>query len=803
MRDVRHALRNFARSPGFTAVLLLTLALGIGANTAVFSILEGTLLRPLPYKNPASLINILDASPREKELAKIFASYSDFEEYARHARTLERLGAATWAGRTGAVLTGRGPAKSYLTIPVTADFFGTLGVLAQLGRLFNSADLRGGCAVMLSDKFWRGTLASDPKIVGESLSLNDQACAVVGVMPRAFAFYPPETQIWTLLLPNDPRLKKYFGVFIVARLAPGATISQAQAELTALHAALHTDGSNGEDQFAPIAGGLQDQFTWLAGRNLRTTLGVLFAAVLALLTIACLNVANLLIGRLEARRREFAIRAALGSGGWRLLRQLFTEAALLTAAGAALGLLVAFSAVSYFMRVQPIELPVGASVSVNLAALAFTIAVSAAAAVFFATVPAWTVSGTDIEPELRAGGRSPSPRRQRLARAMISVEMGLSVILLTGAGLLMQSVLNFGSAPLGFATDNVTVAGGTLPRDRYRDPEKKAGLYDEIQRTIARLPGVENSTIASSAPPYGLGLDAIEVQGKSVPRDLQLHDVGQSAVGPAYFKALMIPVKAGRAFDARDQRQSGPVAIVNEALAREYFPDRSPLGQQIRLGEEEEWLTVVGVAGDERRPQVLQEMSWIAKPAVYRPLNQKPPDSFSIITRGALQPGFAHSLEQSLASIDPGVATGGVETMRTRLAPYLKYPEFRAAVLAAFAALALLLAAVGLYGVLAQFVVQRSREIGVRMAVGANARDIARWVTAKGGAPVLTGLIAGFASAIELTQYLSAFLYGIPPDDPLTLGGVCLIIAGVAAAAMFLPALRASRVDPMVALRRE
>ena len=301
MQDLKHAVRLFMKSPGFTAVVVITMALGIGESVAVFSVIQGTLLRTLPYKEPDRLINILDSSKHEKELAKIFASYADFEEFSRHAHTLELVAADTWAGRSAAVLTGRGPAKAYLTIPVTGGFFDTLGVGAELGRTFRRDDLSGGCAVVLSDKFWRAHLEANPRILGQALSLDDRACLVVGVMPATFAVYPPETQIWTLLLPNDSRLKNHFGVFMIARLKTGASMAQARAELTALHNTLHAHDSNGERDFTPLVDGLKDQFTWLASRTLRSTLALAFAAVTIVLFIACLNVAGLLTGRAFAR----------------------------------------------------------------------------------------------------------------------------------------------------------------------------------------------------------------------------------------------------------------------------------------------------------------------------------------------------------------------------------------------------------------------------------------------------------------------------------------------------------------------
>lgn len=803
MKDARHAFRIFAKSPGFTLVVFLTLAVGIGANTAMFGIVDGALLRPPPYKKASELINILDTSIHEKELAKIFSSYADFEEYSRHSRTLARLGAATWAGRPNAVLTGRGPAKSYLTIPVTSGFFGTLGVSAEKGRTFTDDDLRGGCAVVLSDHFWRGPLAADPTIVGSSLSLDDRACTVIGVMPSEFAFYPPETEIWTLLLPDDPRLKKYFGVFIVARLKPGATVAQAQTELTALHTAMHSSDSNGEQTFVPLLGSLQDQFTWLAGRNLKITLGVLFASVVALLAIACLNVGSLFIGRTLARTREFAIRAALGSGARRVVLQLFTEAALLTSAGAAAGLFVAYGAIRYFLHAQSIELPPGAKISINATALLFTLGVSTLTAIFFAIVPARTLFRADLFSGLRNTGRTAEADRQTISRILIAAQVALAVTLLAGAGLLTRSILKFEAAPVGFAVDDVMVAGSSLPRRIGQDVQKKGAFYDELQQKVASLSGVAYCALASTAPPFELGLGTVEIQGRPVPRDQQRHDVGDASVSPDYFRVLNIPLRSGRSFSRQDQPQSEAVAVVNEAFAREYFADRNPIGQQVRLGEAKEWLTVVGVAGDELRPQVFEEMSWIAHPIVYRAIDQFPSEYFSMLLRTRSQQGLGHAIEGTVASIDPDAGTGDLKTMRARLAPNLKYPQFRATVLGIFSTLALLLAAVGLYGVLAQFVAQRTCEIGVRMAVGANHRDIVKWIVRAGGLPVLMGLTAGLCATIPLTRFISSLLYGITPNDPLTFVAASAIILCAAAAAVLIPSLRALRVDPLVALRSE
>jgi len=804
MQDLRHALRLFRKSPGFTAIVVISLALGVGANTAVFSIIYGTLLRPLPYQTPDRLIDILDSSVRESQLAKIFASYADFKEFSRRARTLESIGADTWAGRPGAILTGRGPTRTYLTIPVTAGFFRTLGVKPELGRTFTDDDLRGGCVVVLSNKFWRGLLGSDPQIVSQQLSLDNRSCTVAGVMAARFAVYPPEAQIWTLLLPNDPRLRNYFGVFMVARLKPGVGIAQATAELTALHRALHGHDTNGEKDFTPLVSRLQDQFTWLAGRKLRTTLVVVFASVLLVLLIACLNIANLLLGRSLARSREFAIRVALGSRAPRLLRQLLLESAMLSAAGGALGLLVALAATRYFVHMQPVELPVGSAISIDVPALAFAAGVATLTALFFAIAPAWVISRGDVFSSLRINAGNIAPPRQRISRILVTAEMALSVVLLAGAVLFMRSVLSFQSAPLGFARQNIFASNGSLQRQYHEQSASKVVFYGKLEEKLRSLPGITNVAIASTLPPYGLGLGTVEVEGKPVPDDAKLHDVGEAAVTAGYFHLFDIPVRLGRTFNEHDLPQSDHVAIVNEAFAREYFSGRAAVGQKIRIGDERDWVTVVGVVGNEARPSVYQEMKWIEQPAVYRPMAQHPTDYFAIALRSATeQAGIGHAMEQAVAFVDDQAALSDTESMESRLAPYLKYPRFRAIVLGVFSCLAVLLAAVGLYGVLAQFVVQRTPEIGVRMALGAQASDITGWMARVGGTPVLTGVIIGFSATAALTRYVSSLLYDIKPTDPLTFTTVLIVMIAVAVVAMTLPARRALQVDPLTALRSE
>jgi len=450
IQDIRLAWRLLLRAKAFAIIAILTLALGIGATTAVFSIVNGVLLRPLPYRAPERLVDILDQSLHEKGFNKLFADYPDYREYRQHSRSFEELAAATWAVKNP-ILTGHGAARTVTAIPVTASFFGLLGASARLGRTFEAADEARGCSVVLSNAYWISAFGGDSRVVGQSIILDDKACALLGVMPAGFAFYPAAAQLWMLITPDRPEIDKLL-VVVFGRLKPGITAAQAQAELSALHAAAHS-GDEGRD-FGPAVDFLQEELTWLAGRNLRTTLWILLGAVALVLLIGCVNVANLLLGRSLVRGRELAVRAALGGGRLRLFRQLLTEGLLLAMLGGAGGVWMAFGAVRYFRAVNPVDLPVGAEVSISGPVLAFTLLVSVLTALLFGMAPAWKASRANLNTALKSGGRG-NVSGGGLGRAMVAAEMALSVVLLAGAGLLMESVLRMGSANLGFAASGL------------------------------------------------------------------------------------------------------------------------------------------------------------------------------------------------------------------------------------------------------------------------------------------------------------------------------------------------------------
>jgi predicted permease len=798
-QDLRFAARLLRKKPGLTAIAVITLGLGIGAATSVFSIVDAVLLRPLPYKEPSRLVAIWARGLREESLAKIFGPYDDFSEWTHKARSFENISAPTWAFSPSRVLTGRGPARQLLTIPVSASFFETLGVSAALGRTFTAEDERHGCAVVLSHDFWNTALGADASIAGQSLTLDQRSCTVLGVMPAGFHFYPPVAQLWILLGPDFEPKREQSTVGVFARLKPGVTREQAQAEITALHRAIHKDAF--WRNFEPAVYDLHGEFTFLASRTLRVTLWVLFASVLLVLLIACLNVASLLLARLSERRRELTVRAALGSGQARLARQVLTESLLLSISGTSAGVLFAYGVIRYFRSASPIELSVGASVSLNLPVLLFSAALAFVTTVLLGLLPAVSASRIDVTERLKTGGRGSvgGLLRHRTAKLLIAAEAGLSFVLLCGAGLLLRSALGMGAESLGYHAGHVFHMGTSLPMPRYREPARRVEFYN---RLLDRLDG---AALASRVPPYASdgGSEAIEILGRPVEAGLEPHDAGLDTVSPRFFDVLDIPVLRGRDCNSQDRENSSQVAIVNEALAREYFPKGDLIGQQVRLARPPDalmpWLTIVGVVGNVKHPELMNEMSWVETPVLYRPILQDPRPAINVVVRAE---GGRHIPEQ-ISALDPSVPINDVEPVTAEISKVLAYPRFRALVLSFFAITALILSAVGLYGVLSQLVSQRTSEFGVRKAVGAQERDLVLLVVRQGVLPVVIGLFCGAVSTIALGRLLTKLLYGIQPADPDVLIGVSLIMLVVAGIAVAFPAHRAGRVDPMVALRDE
>jgi predicted permease len=808
IQDTRFGLRVLGRRPGLSIVIVLVLALGIGVNTAMFSIVNAVLLKPLPYRNSDRLVLVWESSKQHRSTGEWFNTYSEFEQWAHNSRSFEKLAALSWAVG-GKTLAWHGKTQNVLAIPVSVDFFAMLGVSATIGHTFEQADLSEGCATVLSHAFWQNQLGAPADLVGQSLPLDQQECRVIGVMPKDFSFYPTQTALWVLITPDSPFVKDPWrsltGVF--GRLKPGISRASAESELEMLERNIlpEAPADLSLPQAVPVVLDLQSEFTWLAGRNLRTALIALLVAVLFVLLIACVNVANLLLAKAVDRQKEFAIRASLGAGRTRLIRQLLIESLLLSFGGALLGTLVAWGAVQLFNVKSPIELPPGNHVEVNWQVLAFAAALAVLSALLFGLIPAWRASRLDLNGALKEASQSfsRSGTAHRAGSLMVAGEVGLSLILLVGASLLIQSLARLASTPLGFRTDHLLTGSIQLPQNRYSDPDQKIQFFDRLTEQVSSIPGVKEVSLASGL--YLTGNSVLTVQGGTFSPERA--DIATETVGDKFLTVLGIPLLRGRVFDARDQRNTQPVALVNQILADEYFPHQDPIGHEIKLGPpagNKPWLTIIGVVGNVKTTTVFQEMGYVVRPAVYQTFVQEPLESMSLLIRTNQEPNaVVDPLDQKLQAIDSEVTLANVKTMDENLSESQSQPRFRTILLSAFAALALMLAVLGIYGVLTQSVVRRTREIGVRMALGASRGNVMRMVLRQVFSTVLVGIGAGLAGTVFEGPFVAGLLYDLRPNDPLTLVGVSGLLVAVSMVASYLPARRATAIDPVKALRNE
>ncbi len=808
IQDIRYGLRTLAKRPGFTAAAVLVLALGIGANTAMFSVLQAVLLKPLPYQHADRLVVVWQTDAKHRETGGWFDTYREFEAWEQYSHSFEKLAAATWAN-IGENLLWHGDRREVLAIPVSVNFFSMLGVPAQQGRTFTRADLGNPCSVVLAYGFWQSRLGGTSGLVGRSLTLGDRDCAVIGIMPKDFSFYPKQTELWTLITPESAYAKHPWdsNVGVFGLLKPGISRAAAEAELSVLQKRIMGEAPAYwvRPNFSPDVLDLKQDFTWLTGRNLRTSLIVLFGAVFFVLLIACVNVANLLLGRASERQKELGIRAALGSGRARLMRQLLTESVMLAGCGAALGSLLAFAGIRYLRTVNPVDLPPGNPVSLNGQVFAFTSIITVLTGLLFGLVPAWKASRLDLNEMLKASSAGIAGTLSRRAgKILVIAEVALSLILMAGAGLLIESVDRLGSAPLGFEPDHLLVEWLALPQATYPKPEQRIRFYDRLALDLSALPGVKGVALS---PQFGSEGNPLTVEGRPASPSSGGPTVNEQSVSASYFQVMGIRLLRGREFDTRDREQTQPVAIVNQALVREFFPNEDPVGREIKLGRPEDkqpWLTIVGVADDVKTTTVFKEMGYVEDPIVYRPLKQDPVAPVTLDLRAASNPLLlASALRREISGLDGNLAPADPQTMNQWLAQFRTQPRLRAIVLTVFAGLALLLTAIGVYSVLSQSVLQRTHEIGVRMALGAERRDVLSLVVGRGIAPVLAGIGIGVAAGLALTRLIAGLLYGVKPADPATFLAVSLLLIAVALFASYIPARRAMNVDPMVALRHE
>ncbi len=810
--DLGYAARALRHNPGFAAVAILLLGLGIGANALVFTLVDRILLRPLPFRNPERLAAIWETTRNWDP--KVFACYRDVEAFDRQSRSFDGIAGWQWMEYT---LTGRGEPRRTLGEAVTPRFFDTLGVPAAQGRTFGPADLSRGPTLVLSDAGWKSIFGGAPGAVGQALTLDGRTYTVLGIMPRGFEFYPRQALFWTLLTPADvarQSLAKFHGMGVVGRLRPGVSMAAAEAEIASLRTALEQADPDELLHAGIMVHGLQEEFTWLAGRGLRSGLLLLFAAVAFVLLIGCANVANLLAGRALERRREIAIRTAMGAGRGRLVRQILTENLLLCALGAAAGVLLAYGGLRYFLAVQPVELPIGvtsASVSLDWRALGFAAALAVLTAILSGLLPAWQASGFGLHDLLKQGGRGGSAGRaeQRSRSLLVIVEVALSLTLLTGAALLIDSLFRLRAEPLGYRLDGLVVARLDLPKAAYPALPDRLQFSNRLAQSLAAMPALEAAVRSGK-------LVHAEAAGGRAARETGF--VERALIFPEYFRVTGLPLAAGREFGPLDSAQTEPVAIVDREFARRYFAGQDPLDKHIRLGEmgtDSPWRTVVGLTGNIKETNPFDEMHWKVQPHVYVPFPQGEPDggrNLAVMMRaGGRWLGaddrpletLTAALRRSVAQVDPTLPLSGVTSLRQFLNEQaFSKPGFRAALLGVFAALALLMAAIGLYGVLSQLVVQRRREVGVRMALGATPGDVVGLVVRRSLFLTGAGIVVGSVTAMLGTRLLRSFLL-TGPGRPLVLVGVAALMLAIALAAGAVPAWRAARIDPAVALREE
>jgi putative ABC transport system permease protein len=808
LQDARRGVRSLLRTPAFTLAAVLTLALGIGATSAIFGVVDTVLLRPLPYSDPSSRVVIWSAW---RDFTKTWLSDAEVLDYRRCKAFTD---VAAW-GTGQANLTGDGEPIRIGVGQVTANVFRTLGTQPALGRGFADGEDRPGRdrVAVISHGLWQRRYGGDPGIVGRTIRLDDVPLTIVGVtapgfqLPTDFGEDAAEpTQAW-VPLPLDPMTRGSHGLYAAARLAPGASVETANAQLAATVAANVRAGLYPTAmQFSAFAVPIETEVLGTA----RPALWLLVGAVGFLLLIACGNVANLLLARAEERQREIALRCALGAGGWRLVRQLLTESLVLAACGALVGLAMAFVAVRLVAASRVDEIPRLALVSIDARALLFTAMVALATTVLFGLAPALRATRIDLVDSLKEGARaSAGPRRRRLRGMLVVSEMALAVVLVIGAGLMLRTLWSLYHQPIGIDPANVLTVRLSLPEASYDTPEKTVLFYRQLLERVRSLPGVRHAGVIRSLPlaatigDWGLDVEGyVETPGHNAKGDWQVASDGAA-------EALGERLVRGRVFDSTDTSDSMPVAVVNETLARKYWADRDAVGGRIRMGgsdQERPWLLVVGVVGDVRHnglTGVVKEKFYVPHAQFHRSVGRAI-TGMTIVAKTTGDPlQVAAPIRAEVRRIDPNVPVAAVRPMTDVVAGSIATERFTGGLLAVFAIVALVLAAIGIYGVLSYLVTQRTHEIGVRMAVGAGRTDVLRMVLGHGLALSLGGVALGLGCALALTRLMGGLLHGVRPTDAVTFFTVPIVLALVALAASAVPAFRATRVDPLVALRAE
>jgi predicted permease len=801
-QDVRYAVRVLRKNPGFTLVALLTLGLGIGANTAIFSLVSALLLKPLPYDRAERLVSVAHTPPQDMfPGTKTFSvSPANFLDWRASAHAFEAM--AAYSGTSVTWTDGSRP-ESVNAGVVEPELFDVLHARPSLGRTFALDEKTPGKekVAILSQRFWRTRLGGDAAAVGRTIRLNGDTYQIVGVMPAAFAF-PGWADLWLPLAwsPEDKQVRGIHDYRTVARLRDGVSLAQAQSEMDAIAAGLAETYPADDKGWGAIVVPLRDQ---LVG-NVRPALLVLFVAVSLVLLIACANVANLVLSRTLARRREMAVRAALGAARARIARQILVENVVLALLGGMLGLSLAYVAVDALVALLGANLPRAAEVRVDAWALLFTVMVSVVTGLLAGLVPAVRLTKVDLSDALKQGiGKTASDTAGRRTRgALVVVEVAVSLVLLVAAGLMVRTLGKLRGVDSGFDARDAVSMTVSISDTKYPTPERQIDVYDRMLERVRALPGIEAAGAVSGLPGMGGSTQPVAIEGEPVVPMSEQPEFAMRVITPGYLQAMRIPVRRGRDLDARDAAERTPVVLVSEAFARRFWPDGDPIGRRLTLsffpGVVRE---VVGVVGEVKQqgPAMLEPT-----PTVYAPLAQMHHTNLSFVVRPkAPSASLVKEVIGAVQQIDPEQPVTDLLTLRALLDLSVIERRTTMLLLAAFAAFAVVLASIGLYGVLAYGVRQRVQEIGIRIALGARRADVLWMILGQGLRLTIVGLAVGTAGALAVTRLLSELLFGVPPSDPITFASVAALLCGIAAVACWLPARLALRVDPMVALRNE
>jgi len=816
-QDLRYGARMLLKSPGITAIVILALALGIGANTAIFSVVDAVLLRPLPYPESDRLVFLNETS---KSMDEISISYPNFTDWRNQNKVFEKIGVYN---RGSYNLTGVGEPERIVTAQVSADLFAALRANPALGRLYtNDEDKPGGApVVLLSHALWQRRFGGQANILNQSITLNDKSYTVIGIMPESFR-YPSRAEMWVPVgqLSGEPgwlSRGNHPGLYGVARLKPGVSFAQAKADMDNIAANLEKQYY---DSNAGNGIGLRPLLEIFVG-DIRRPLWVLFAAVAFVLLIACANIANLLLARAQSRQKEMAIRSAMGAGRWRIARQLLTESVLLALIGGTLGMLVARWGIALILYISPDSIPRAKEIALDWRVLLFTIGISFGTGILFGLVPALQAGVVDVHETLKETGRGTSGKHW-LRSSLVVVEVATTLVLLVGAGLMIRSFYRLQKVNPGFSYNQLTSFTVSLPEKKYKSPEQLDQFYGRLLQNLRAMPGVEATAAASGLPLGNNGWQtSFVIDGRPRPPRDQTPLMEACLVSPDYFRAMSIPLIRGRYFDDHDdrswiagtdlskleavEREIAPLnsVVIDEEFARRYWPGEDPIGKRIVMGREERprYLTVLGVVGRVKMDGLSQDSKRVQG---YFPFNQIPNSDMTVVLKASGDPNqLIAGVRREVAAIDKDQPIYSVRTMDEIRAESVAPERLNLTLLTIFAAIALVLAVVGIYGVMSYSVTQRTHEIGIRMAIGAQPRDVFRMVIGQGMMLAMIGVGIGLIGAFGLTRLMTTMLFGVEPTDPATFAVIAILLTGVALVACYIPGRRATKVDPMISLRYE